>query len=287
MAKDSNDTSWMNAFLNPSKASYSAYQRSQMGQYNPIIRALTGQLSASKGKSPMMKMYEQLIGAMPTNEAVSAGYGTAMSNLANYMKDIDVSRAGRGVTEAIQSIAAGINADAGSAQDVATAAGAVSGVGGAGGDLFSKAMLGGAQARLSGLEAQRLGDIAQQRQTLSLGLGEAQQGQRDYRNQLMLQLAEAAGKKRGAMPNPLDTGTSMMTFLTNLMKYNKLGKYSGGSGTTTTPDETTGDIDGIRAALLSPGVQRIGNTLSNLVTPSSKPRAPYVNPIVDQFFNNR
>lgn len=249
MAKDKSGTAWMNTFLNPSRASFAAYQRGQMGQYNPIIKALGGQLKAAKGKSPMTKAYEQLLGGLPSGEQVSAGYGSAMENLANYMQGVDVSRAGRGVTEAIQSVAGGINADAGSAQDVASAAGAVSGVGQAGGDVFSKAILGGAQSRLSGLEAQRLGDISQQRQSLGLGLGEAQQGQRDYRNQLLLQLAEAKGKRRAGMPNPLETGTSMLSFLTNLKQYNQLGK---GSGTGKKSD--TGGNETLREALKPPGM---------------------------------
>lgn len=236
------DTSWMSAFMSPSQAQFMRYMGAQQGQYNPLIKTLRGQLAATKniGKDPTVKAYESLLKALPSSEAVSGAYRGGLGNVAQYLQGIDVARGGRGVSEAIGALGGALGVEG--AGDIAQAAGTVSGVGAAGGDVFSKALMGAAAGKFAELETERLGQIGEQRQTLTLGAGEARKTAKAARQELARLLATTRGQRTAAALNPLDIATSIMAYKQNLQKLRGYG--SGGSGTTTTPDTGDGDTVG-------------------------------------------
>lgn len=197
------DTNWMGQFK-PSQKAFKRWMRGQQGQFNPLINTLLNQYRLSKGPSAVTKSYEELIGSLPSQEKIGGAYQTAMQNLAGYMQNLDTTRSAGGVSEAISALGGAIGAEPGVAADIAGAAGTVSGVGAAGGDVMSKAILGGAQARLAGTAAEQMQSAAERAMQLRMGLAESKAADVQARRGLGLQLAQAKSQRAGAMLNPLE-----------------------------------------------------------------------------------
>ena len=225
------DTSWMDAFMAPSRCQFQSYLLGQQGQFTPMIRTLRQQLAAlRKSGDPTARAYQRMLEGLPTEEAVSGAYRGGLQNLQGFMQGLDMSRAGRGVSEALGAVGGALGVEG--AQDIAQAAGTVSGVGEAGGDVMSKALMQAAAGQFAGLETERLGQLAGQRQELTLGMGEARKAARAERQELARMLAEARGQRRAAAPNPFDVANMLMQFQQNRRAMGGYGGggYGGGSG---------------------------------------------------------
>lgn len=225
------DTSWMDAFMAPTQRQYQQFLRSQQRQFRPMIQTLRGQLAGLQdaGKDPTVRAYEALLGSLPSTEAVTGAYGTGVQNVAQYLQGIDMARGGRGVSEALSAIGGALGVEG--AGDIAQAAGTVSGIGEAGGDVMSKALMQAAAGQFKALETERLGQLGEQRQALTLGAGEARKAVREQRRELARMLAEARGQRIGAAPNPLDVANAFMQYQQNRKTLAGLGR--GGTGATT------------------------------------------------------
>lgn len=238
MAKKDKKGDWMSQYMNPQQGDFMRWMRGQTGQFKPLMGVLKDQIGAmSPDKDFTVQAYQKLLGAQPSREKVSGAYQTAAANLANYIQGVDTTRGGQGVSDIIGSIGAGLGVSPGVAGDVAQAAGTLSGVGSAGGDVMSKAILSGGLGQLAGLETQALSDQAARQQELGLGLGQAQSSAKQMQRQLALQLAETKGKSIGARMNPLDIASAFMTFSKNkkaLDEYLKGSSGGSGGGTTKT-----------------------------------------------------
>ena len=261
MAKD---TDWMSALMNPSKGSFMSWMRGQSAQYNPLIGLLKGQMQGMRPEKDFtVKAYEKLLGAQPSREGISGAYQTAAANLANYMRGLDTTRGAQGVSDIIGSVGAGLGISPGVSGDLAQAAGTLSGVGAAGGDVMSKAILSGATGQLAGLETQALADAAQRNQELTLGLGQAKTTAKAGQRDIARMIAELQGKKIGGRLNPLDVANQFMTFRQNQKKLADFLAGSSGRGggtqTTQTPPSDTG-ID-----FSSPPIASIASGLNSLI----------------------
>jgi hypothetical protein len=252
------DTSWMNAFATPSRGEFLRFMRGPQAQFSPTIRTLRQQLAAARaGQDPTVRAYEELLGGLPTEEAISGRYQQGLANLAGFMRDVDVARGGRAVSEAVQGIGGAIGADAGTTADVAGAAGAVSGVGG-GQDILSQALLQGAEASMRASEAERIGDISAQRQQLRLGAGEARKAARQERQELARLLAQTQGQRAAAAPNPFEIAQMIRGFqqMAGIGGYGGGGYGSGGgAGAGTETGAPTGGVTTEEEYLASLGAQ--------------------------------
>jgi len=231
VAKD--DMSWMDALTKPSRKGFRQYLRSQQGQFAPMIGTLLNQLRSTKpGQDPTVLAYERLLKGLPSAESVSGSYRSRLDSLASYMQGLDTARGGRAVTDIIGSVG-GMRGVEGAA-DVAGAAGTVSGVGG-GDDSMYKALMQGAAARFAGLESERLGQLAGQRQELALGAGQARSAVQQQRQELGRMIAEARGQRMAATPNPFELASMIMQYQ-DAMK-SRTGTSSGKSETTKDDDK--------------------------------------------------
>jgi hypothetical protein len=216
---------WMSAYMNPSKASYKNWMKKQTGQFNPLLNVLTDQRNAMSPENDyQVQAYDKLLGALPSREKISEGYKSGLSNLAGYMQGVDTTRGAQGVSDIISSLGAGIGADVGASRDLATTAGTLSGVGTAGGDVMSKALMQGAAGRFAGLEAQRLGEVEGRQQELTLGKGAAESAAKASQREIAKLIAQTKGQQSAATLNPFDVGNAMMTFGSNQINLVKLLK---------------------------------------------------------------
>jgi hypothetical protein len=247
MAKGKKD--WMSKYTNPSKKQFMKWMQSQQNQYNPIIKTLTNQMALTRPEDDSrVAAYDQVLGRIPGAEQISGAYSGKLADFSKALQGIDFGRGGAGVSSILSSIGGAIGADAGATADVSDAAGMVSGMGGQGGDVYSKALMGGAASRFAGLEADRLSSAEAARQEATLGRGEAEASARDRRMSLGQMLAEAEGKKRGSALNPLDTSSAFMQFIMNQKNFNNVG---GTSRSGRTPPRVTPTNRGLTAAQLA------------------------------------
>jgi hypothetical protein len=211
MAKGKKD--WMGKYTNPSKKQFMNWMKTQRGQYDPIIGTLTNQMALSRPEDDSrVAAYDQVLGRIPGAEQISGAYAGKLADFSKALQGVDFGRGGAGVSSILSSIGGAIGADAGATADVSGAAGMVSGMGGQGGDVYSKALMGGAASRFAGLEADRLSSAEAARQEATLGRGEAEASARERRMGLGQMLAEARGKKRGSVQNPFDIAGMFMQF---------------------------------------------------------------------------
>jgi len=266
---------WMKAFMNPSKSSYMNWMKKQTGQFNPLINVLTDQRNAMSPENDyQVQAYGKLLGALPSREKVSEGYKSGLANLANYMQGVDTTRGAQGVADIIGSVGAGVGADVGASRDLAMTAGTLSGVGSAGGDVMTKALMTGAAGRFAGLEAQRLGEIEGRQQELMLGKGAAESAAKASQREIAKLIAQTRGQQSAAALNPFDVANAMMTFGGNKVKFAKLlqglGSGSGATGNAGSNkwEEMYKDLlrqNKVTSALSSPGVAGISSGLTGLL----------------------
>jgi len=230
------DMSWLDQLLNPTKKQFNRYMRSQQRQFAPMIRTLRGQLAGLRdaGNDPTVRAYEALLGALPSNEAISGAYGAGVGNVAQYLQGIDMARGGRGVSDVVGALGGALGVAG--AGDIAQAAGTISGVGEAGGDVMSKALMQAAAGQFKALETERLGQVGEQRQALTLGAGEARKGVRQERKDIARMLAEARGQRIGAAMNPFDVANMIMQYQQNRRAMSGGGGYGSGGNPPPTDD---------------------------------------------------
>lgn len=264
--------SWIDRLATPSRRQFNQYIRGQQTQYDPLIARLQMQVAGSAPeKDPVVQAYERLSASLPTEAAVSQAYGTGLQNLAGFMKDVNVARGGQAVQDIVQAVGGAVGAEAGTTADVAGTAGAVSGVGG-GQDILSQALLESAGARFKGLETERLGEIAGQRQEFALGAGQARLSAKERQRELARLMAEAKGKKAAGVINPFDIASMVMKYQKNLKALQGYGSGGTGTGAASADDTVTGGFDPAEAAYRQ---QVIGAGLQGLITPAGmRPSAP-------------
>jgi hypothetical protein len=234
MAKDKN--AWMGSYTNPSKKQFVNWMKTQRGQFNPLLGTLTNQMALLKPEnSETVKQYQSILGRIPGADQVAAAYKGKATEFANALSGMDFARGGKGVSDIVNAAAGAVGADTGTAADAALAAGTVSGMGGQGGDVYSKALMGGAAAKFAGLEADALKANEANRQAMMLGLGEATDAARMKRMELGQLLAETKGKKIGFNQNPFDVASMIMQWQAANKALKGSGGSSKGSSTTTTP----------------------------------------------------
>lgn len=205
------DMSWMNRFATPTQREFRQFQQAQRGQFTPTINTLLNQMRSTQVETdPTVRAYEQMMAGLPTGESVSKAYQSGLQNLATYMQGLDTARAGKGVSDVVGALGAALGVEG--AGELAQAAGTVSGVGETGGDVMSKALMQAAAGQFAGLETERLGQLADQRQELMLGAGQARSAVKQQRQELGRMLAEARGQRIGAMVNPFERAAMIRSF---------------------------------------------------------------------------
>jgi hypothetical protein len=208
----------MDAFTTPTRAQFQRYLGGQQNQLTPMIRTLRRQLAGMRRQGdPTVKAYEALLAGVPTNEAVSGAFQGGLQNVSNFIQNLDMARGARGVSDIVGTIGGALGVEG--AGDVAQAAG----------DVMSKAIMAGAAGQFADLETQRLGQLAEQRQGLTMGAAEARKAARQERQELARMLAEFRGQRRAAAPNPFDVANMLMQFQQNRRAMGG-GGYGGGSG---------------------------------------------------------
>lgn len=262
-SKSKADKNWMDRFATPSRRDFMRYVRGQQTQYDPIIQRLQMQIAGSAPESdPVVQAYERLSASLPSETAVSQAYGAGLQNVANLMRGVNVARGGEGIQAAVEAVGAAIGAEPGAAADIARQAGAVSGVGG-GQDVISQALLESAGARFAGLETERLGQLAGQRQEFALGAGQARLSAKERQRELARTMAEAKGKKRAGQINPFDIAGMVMNF----QQAQRAGR--GGAGGVGGIGRTGGGDGGVDPAEARYREQIIKTGLQGLISPTS------------------
>lgn len=209
---------WMDAFAEPSRGSFMSWMRGQRQQFNPAIGALRNAVAGlNPDNNELVKSYRTLLGEIPSADAVSGAFGKKKEEIARLIAGTDFGAGGRGVSDIVSGL--------GGTSDVATAAGTVSGMGGQGGDVYSKAITAGSVAKLSEQEADQATRNSDRRMQLMLGMGEAVEGSKSERRQMGLTLAETLGRRAGATPNPFDLANMIMSY-----QQNRRNLSGGGSG---------------------------------------------------------
>lgn len=268
-SKEKADKNWMERFATPSRRDFMRYVQGQQTQYDPIIARLQMQIAGSAPeKDPVVQAYERMAAGLPTEQAISQAYRGGLENVANLMRGVNVARGGEGVQAAVQAVGEAIGAEPGTTADIARQAGAVSGVGG-GQDVISQALLESAGARFAGLETERLGQVAGQRQEFALGAGQARLSAKERQRELSRAMAEARGKQRAGRINPFDIAGMIMSF----QAAQRAGRGgAGGVGGTVAGDEGGGGGDPDEARYRE---QIIKSGLQGLIMPQiMRPNAP-------------
>ena len=224
MAEKNDD--WMSQFK-PSQKAINRWLRGQQTQFNPLISTLLNQYRLSKGPSAVTKSYQDILKGLPSQEKIGGAYESAFANFAGALQGLDMGRGARGASDIVSGLAGAIGAAPGAAADVAGAVGTVSGMGATGGDVMSKAILGGARVGLSQSAAEQMQAAAERAMQVRMGLAESQKADTDYRRQLGLQLAQAKSEKRGAALNPLELYSTLLGIRG---QENALRGFSGGGG---------------------------------------------------------
>jgi hypothetical protein len=224
------------ARFKPSEKNVLQFLKGQQSQFNPLISTLLNQYRLSKEPSRVSKMYEEMIKGLPSQEKIGGAYNTAMQNLAGYMQSLDTTRGGQGVSDIIGSIGAGIGAAPGVSADLAQAAGTLSGVGAAGGDVMSKAILSGAGARMYGSATQQMQSAAENAMRMRMGLAESKDADKASRRALGLQLAQAKTQKAGAAPSMLELYSTLLGIRGQEKALTSSGGGGGGGSSTSIED---------------------------------------------------
>ena len=271
-SKGKADRNWMERFATPSRRDFMRFVQGQQRQYDPLINRLQMQVAGSAPeKDPVVQAYQRLSAALPTEAAVSQAYGTGLQNLAGFMKDVNVARGGQAVQDIVQAVGGAVGAEAGTTADVAGTAGAVSGVGG-GQDILSQALLESAGARFKGLETERLGQIAGQRQEFELGAGQARLTAKERQRELARLMAETKGKRAASTINPFEIAGMVMDFQAAQRAARGGFGGGGGAGAAATGAAGGGQVDPAQAAYQR---QTIASGLQGLITPAGmRPSAP-------------
>jgi len=256
-------------FMNPKSPVYKRFMRSQMnpmGPYMQAARRVLGQMTPDKdpyvqalrtaagrdvSQDPALKGLEALMGGVASREDISKEYGGAQERLMQAIQGMDFGAGGRAVGDIASALGAAIGADLGQTKDIAQTAGTVSGMGGQGGDVYSKAIGGSLGAQMEQLKAQRQGEAEGRRaelgmsraQLLSQLAGEGRQmgleaaraasdiGGR--RQQLMLEMGQSKAQGR-QMLDPFRIPMAQQALIQSMLQTQglrqdlKQGGYSGG-----------------------------------------------------------
>lgn len=228
-------TDWMDAFTTPTRGQYMRWKRGQEGQYTPTINTLNRQLGETGvNKDYNVRAADAILASLPTRESISGGYKTARESLANYIKGIDTTTAGKAVGDIVGAIGGAIGVGSGVVSDIAGEASSLSGVGDMG-NISKDLVYGSTLATLMGQENQALTAASAQEQEATARAGEARSSAARERRGIELQLAGAKGQRRASSLNPLDVANAFMSFQQNQRALSGYGSGSGGSGAGTTP----------------------------------------------------
>ena len=227
------DNDWMSRYTTPSESSFARWLGSQGGQFTPMIRTLSRQLKASRrGKDPLVKAYEDILGGMRSSEQVQDRFKGLREDISKAIGGADFGAGAARASDVVEAIGGAIGADPSAMSLVSGAAGAVPG-----GGLFAKALETGALARIAGTEQQALSELSQRREGAMLGGAEARKARRGEQQDLARMLAEVRGQRRGSRMNPFDIA-QMVGGYQDWMKSRSGGGYGGGYGSGSSEDET-------------------------------------------------
>lgn len=246
------------------------YFRGQENQFNPLLNRLMMQWN--NHKDPEQDYAVQAINAalsgVATSDEIKGAYDSGLTKFKNELAGMDFGAGGRGVSSIVDAVAGAIGADAGAAKDVSAAAGNVVGQGGQGGDVYSKAIYGGAFAQMEGAKAAELGDARKTRMDLLLSKGAAKNDAVTRREELGKEIAQIRGQKMAARVNPLEienmligAGMNRIQFAQALDALKKMGIKVPSRGKNSGVDNDAGPNAGAGNY-----IQGAGLTLSDLVT---------------------
>lgn len=135
---------------------------------DPYVQALRAASQRDVNQDPAVQALSTMLSGAPTAEKIGQEFGGAQERLAKYMQGVDYGAGGKAVGDITSMLGTAIGSDLGQTKDIAQTAGTVSGMGGQGGDVYSKAILGGASAAFEGQKAQRMSDVEARKQELGM-----------------------------------------------------------------------------------------------------------------------
>jgi len=211
---------WMNQAMSPSKKAVMGFLASQQKGAKNQLGALHKQY-VGMGEGPVVKGLNNMISGLPTAESINNAYGQASMGLGNLLSDYNTAQGGKDVSSLTQAMGAGIGVPAGIANDLATQAGTLSGVGSWGGNVADKALLLGTGAKFATDATADVRSAADTRMQLLNNLFTAQGQQQDKKSALKVEIAGLKDKQNATRMNPLDLATMLMKFGINKNTYNK------------------------------------------------------------------
>lgn len=212
-------------FMNPKSPVYKRFMRQQTNPMAPFVRAaqralggltpdkdpyvqaLRAAASRDVSSDPAVRALEMAAGGIASREDIGREYAAAQERLMQSLQGLDFGAGGRAVGDITSALGAAIGADLGQTKDVAQTAGTVSGMGGQGGDVYSKAIGGSLGAQMEQLKAGRMAEAEGRRAELGMSRAQLLSQMASQREQMGLEGAKAAsdigGQRRQLM---LDIG---------------------------------------------------------------------------------
>jgi hypothetical protein len=211
---------WMNKAMSPSKKAIMGYLASQQKGAKNQISTLHDQY-VGMGEGPVVKGLNNMISGLPTTESINNAYGQASTGLGNLLSGYNTAQGGKDVSSLTQAMGAGIGVPEGIANDLATQAGTLSGVGSWGGNVADKALLLGTGAKFATDATADVRSAADIRMQLLNNLFTAQGQQQDKKSALKSEIAGLKDKQNAAKMSPFDLATMLMKVGINRKSYEK------------------------------------------------------------------
>ena len=157
---------------------------------NPALLNAQSRAGMDVNADPSVTAYDSVLGGIQSNEAINKNYADQLARVSELISGTNYGRGGESVSAATAGMGANIGVDPSVTANLAQTAGTVSGMGGQGGDVYSKAILGSAAVGFNNARAEDIRNQASNRQQLTLGRG----GEVSRLNQMKAQAGtEAAG----------------------------------------------------------------------------------------------
>jgi len=178
-------------FMNPKSPVYKAFMKNQrFGMSNSIMASKNALNSAlyNPAKNPALLNaqsranvdinadpsvtgYNAALSGIQSNDAINKNYADQLAKVSALISGTNYGQGGQGASAITSAAGAAVGADPTQTANVAQATGTVSGMGGQGGDVYSKAILGGTASNFARLGAEDVKNQSATRMQLTLDRG--------------------------------------------------------------------------------------------------------------------
>ncbi len=138
---------------------------------NPALLNAQSRAGMDVNADPSVAGYNAALTGIQSNDAINKNYADQLAKVSSLISVTKYGQGGANVSAATSAMGNAIGADATQTANLATTAGTVSGMGGQGGDVYSKAILGGTASNFARLGAEDVKNQSATRMQLTLDRG--------------------------------------------------------------------------------------------------------------------